>query len=43
MTKTEIVYLWTKDKLRLPGVHFEPEKKDIGVLGGKQLANWGNG
>ena len=28
----DILYTWTEDGLRLQGVHYEPEAKDLGVL-----------
>lgn len=28
----KILYLWTEDSLRLQGIHFEPQKKDVCVL-----------
>lgn len=32
MSNLNIVYIWTKDSLRLLGVHYEPERKDVCVL-----------
>jgi pimeloyl-ACP methyl ester carboxylesterase len=28
----KVDYTWTKDELRLQGMHYEPEKKDVGVV-----------
>ena len=34
MSRTNLLYSWTKDNLRLPGVHYKPEEiKDVCIIG----------